>query len=140
MRGKIRLAVLTFAGIVEVAAFFFGTLYVLGYPDNRAPDTIRADNAKVIIAALEKYHAAKGSYPILPVPDSRIKELAGPLAEFLRPIPIDPEDAEPTHYVSFDGKSFGLWLHQKPGPCIVEVKTSKTGWWGQPPPCNLSPA
>jgi hypothetical protein len=137
-------------GLATALAFFFGTLFFLDYgndvrsPDAtriaNAPDATRIANAKLVIAALKKYRAEKGAYPVLKVPDSRIKELTGSLVSggYIASIPDDPPDAEPTHYVSYNGKAFGLWVQQKSGPCIVEFDESNTGWWGQPPACKLN--
>jgi hypothetical protein len=80
---------------------------------------------KTIIAALEKYRAATGAYPVVPPAlDVRTTQLVGPLVEggYLRAIPIDPPGAEPNHYFSLDGKSFGLWLHlERSGQCRIVV-------------------
>jgi hypothetical protein len=127
-------------GAAIVAASFYGTLLAIDYMGGAlSTDAIRVNNAKAVMVALKSFRSDKNAYPVLAVPDSRIKELAGPLVGggYIAAVPVDPSDAEATHYVSYDGKAFGLWLHQKSGPCLVEVGASKTGWWGQPPPCKL---
>ncbi len=102
-------------------------------------DVIRKKNARAIAAALERYYEAKGSYPILPIRDSPVTLLAGSLVAggFISEIPADPAGAEPTHYFSNDGKSFGLWLHFKGAPpCKITVRDPGKGWWGDAPYCG----
>jgi len=128
--------------IAVVAVSFFITLIVLdyiGYPAP-TPDQMRASNAKQIMAALEKYRAAKGAYPVLAGSDSVITELRKPLVEgkFIAAIPADPPDAEPIHYATYDGQSFGLLVFQNNKGCLIEVRAPHTmGWWGQPPYCKF---
>jgi hypothetical protein len=77
---------------------------------------------------------------VLPVQDSETSELRKPLVEgnFIAAIPADPPDAQPTHYVSYDGKSFGLLVVQGQAKCLIEVRApQKMGWWGQPPYCKF---
>jgi hypothetical protein len=120
-----------------VATSFFGTLYMLDWFD---PDAVRVRNANLIMAALEKHLAAKGSYPLLPVRDSYASQLAAPLVAggFIGAIPADPPGTEPIHYASFDGKSFGLWMHfARSGPCKIVVGGPSAGWWGETPACSF---
>ena len=132
---------LALGGLAIVVTSFFGTLSILNYSDITARDSMRVENAKVIIAAIQKYHASKGNYPLVPPGyDVRLTELAPFLVGggYLRAMPADPPGTEPIHYVSFAGNAFGLWLHlERSGQCIIEVGASKTGWWEQPPPCQL---
>lgn len=127
--------------IAIVVVSFFATLVILDYVGYPAPsaDQVRAGNAKQIMAALEKHRAAKGAYPVLPVVDSITSELRKPLVDgkFIAAIPADPPDDEPTHYVSYDGSSFGLRVIQNKKPCLIEVRITKSGWWGQPPLCKF---
>src|SRR4051812_20869030 len=99
-------------GLAIVVVFFFGTLFALDYMGWGSPDSIRASNAKAIMEALQKYRTAKGAYPVLPVPDSPFSELAGPLVGggYISAIPTDPPGSQKPHYVSYDGKAYGLWL------------------------------
>jgi hypothetical protein len=126
--------------IAIVVVSFFVTLAALDYFS--APpttDQVRASNAKQIMAALEKYRAAKTTYPVLPLLDVSTVELRKPLVEgnFIAAIPTDPADAEGTRYVSIDGKSSGMRVVQNKKYCIIEVRTSRSGWWAQPPPCQF---
>jgi hypothetical protein len=125
-----RIAVRAVGPIAIMLVFFFGTLYWLDWLD---PDVARKKNANALIAALERYYAANGAYPILPVRDSLISELAGPLVRdgYIPAIPSDAPGVEPTHYYSFDGKAFGLWLHFKASlPCKIAVRDQGKDWWG----------
>ena len=66
--------------ITIVVVSFFVTLRVLEYVGFAATaDELRASNAKQIMAALEKYRAAKGAYPVLPDKDTLTIELRKPL-------------------------------------------------------------
>jgi type II secretory pathway pseudopilin PulG len=127
--------------IAIVVVSFFATLIALDYAGfpNPTEDQVRARNAKQVMAALEKYRAVKGTYPVLPVTDSVTSELRTPLVEghFIAAIPVDPPDAAPTRYVSVDGKAFGLLVFQNKKNCLIEVRTTKSQWWGQPPPCQF---
>jgi hypothetical protein len=107
---------LTVGTLAIIATFFLGTLFSLDFMDRRSRDSLRANHARSIMAALEKYHATHGAYPILPVPGSNTTELQVPLVGgwYLRAIPRDPLGAETqSRYVSFDGKAYGL-LYQIP--------------------------
>jgi hypothetical protein len=131
-----RRILLTTSGVVIVALFFFGTLFALDFFDRRSRDAARIETAKSIMPALEKYRAAKGAYPVLPVPDSLIKELSGPLVTggYLGAM---PSGLDQTRYASFDGKSFGLWIYlERSGPCKIVVNAPSTGWWGDLPTCQ----
>lgn len=135
-----RRLLLIIGGLVVLAAFFFGTLLLLDFMDRRSRDALRVETAKSLMAALEKYRASKGAYPVLKTSDSYIPELGGPLVGggYLRETPSDPPGSKPSHYVSFDGKAYGLLINlEQSGTCIVEMGASKTGWWGQPPPCSF---
>lgn len=136
-----RLAFQIVGGALVVLVSFFGTRYAMDYYiDRPARDATRTENAKMVMAALEKYRTAKGAYPLFPPAlDVRTTQLT-PLVEggYLRAIPADPPGAEPNHYFSFDGKSFGLWLHlEQTGQCRIVVGGPGTGWWSDPPACRI---
>jgi hypothetical protein len=129
-------------GSAIVAAFFFLTLFLLDRYE--VPDPL-AQEAKSLKTALNEYRAAKGAYPILP--DSPTVDLKKELVRggYLRP-DSSPEPDATARYVSFDGKSYGLWFHidrtvSNPlgTPCVIEVGTdgAKTGWWGYPQKCGF---
>jgi hypothetical protein len=120
-------------GLAIIALSFFGTLYFLDYQAPRtSADAVRASTAKTVMAALEKYRAAKGSYPVTSGPLSALAPaLVG--GGFVAAIPPDPP-GEPTQYASFDGAVYGLLikLDRNERPCIVEPANIKTGFWGAP--------
>jgi hypothetical protein len=119
-----------------IAIFFFGTLFVLDYTDSQ-PESAGIANARILVAALEKYRADKGDYPVLPAYESSVTELLSPLVKggYLSTIPTTPAGEEQIRYVSVDGKAFGLRVVVGKAPCIIEKGISKSGWWGVPPPC-----
>jgi hypothetical protein len=141
--------VLTIGGVVIVAGFFFGTLLILDYlaaSTLQYPDSVRAAHATSLKAALERYRSAQGSYPS-PFPDNPVTDLKKQLVDgkYLDSIPKDP-DTNPEiqyHYVSNDGKAYGLLFRLKfaagkvpaGGSCLTGIGTARSGWWGQPPDC-----
>lgn len=121
-----------------VAAFFFGTLFAMNIVDKQARDSARVETVKAIMTALEKFRTSKGAYPILPKLDGLLPELSGSLVGggFIGAIPADPPGAPPSHYISPDGKIYGLFVRlERTGDCRVEVGASNTGWWGNLPTC-----
>src|SRR3954451_15681466 len=63
---RLKLLLMISGGIAIVVLSFLATLYAIDrYDAHRSPDDIRTSNAKAVITALEKYRAAKGSYPVL---------------------------------------------------------------------------
>lgn len=123
-------------GFAIVATFFFGTLFLLDYVDQRrSPEASHAANVRLVMDALQKYRVAKNTYPILP--DGPITQLASPLVDggYLTAIPKDLGGST-NRYLS-DGKSYGLRIARPTdGDCLVEVGTARTGWWGLTLPCN----
>jgi hypothetical protein len=128
-------------GCAIVATFFFVTLFLLDRYEGEDP---LAQEAKSLRAALKQYRDAKAAYPILPdrLTVELKKELVG--SGYLRPDSRQEPDKN-AHYVSFDGKSYGLLFHidrTASNPlgtaCVIEVDTTgKTGWWGDPPKCKF---
>src|ERR1043165_5971661 len=78
-------------GSAVVLTFFFGTLFYLNSTDATARAALRVEHAKLIQAALERYHAAHGTYPA-PFPDNPVDDLKPTLVDtgYLRSIPHDP--------------------------------------------------
>jgi hypothetical protein len=95
-----------------------------------SPDQLRAGTAKQLMAALEKYRAAKGAYPILP--NNRLTDLKPTLVDggFLGAIPTDLSDAQPMRYTSTTGTFYGILSTKNRQPCLIEVGVSNSGWWG----------
>jgi hypothetical protein len=134
----------TIGGAAIVAICFFGTLRMLDSQNLQYPDSLRAAHARSLEAALEKYRAANGHYPIYPV--SQLTVLGKDLVDvgYIQAIPQDPDPKSrvPYSYIS-DGKIYGMLFHlqfptgkiQAGGICLTGVGTGGTGWWGQPPEC-----
>jgi O-antigen ligase len=104
----------------------------------RAPpvDTPMAREARSIMAALQKYHAARGAYPIL---ESPLVELKQQLASggFLGPESGDFSATDnAARYVSLNGKSYDLLFTVDRSRCIIEVGRSYIGLGEKPPPCR----
>jgi hypothetical protein len=140
--------VLRIAGALAIVlVFFFGTLYVLDWWNSLPyPDSVRADHANQIKAALEAYRVARGHYPA-PFADNQLTDLKNELVDgkFIGAIPKDPtwgNGDNQYRYVS-NGKSYGLLLHlQFPvgkipagGSCLTGVGTTSSGWWNNAPQC-----
>jgi hypothetical protein len=119
-----------------VLVFFFATLFILDRWDRGSElDTVRAQHASQIRAALEAYRGRTGHYPA-PFSDNPLtdveKEIGGPL-------PRDPRGgANQYRYVSSaDGKRYGLLFHLENGAaCISGVGVAGTGWWLNAPQCK----
>jgi type II secretory pathway pseudopilin PulG len=116
------LAILGIAGNVS--------LVLLATNLGRSRDQVRAGNAKLLMAALEKYRSSKGAYPVLL--DKPITDLKSTLVDggFLKEIPPDLRDAQPMRYVSHIGTSYGMLSTKNRKRCLIEVGVSNTGWWG----------
>jgi hypothetical protein len=102
----------------------------VGEPPLSGPDQMRANSAKQLMAALEKYRSAKGAYPILG--NNRITDLKPALVDggFLKEIPPDDiPGAQPMRYISHTGASYGILSAKKGKQCLIEVGASDTGWW-----------
>jgi O-antigen ligase len=132
-------------GVALLVAFAFAILVSLNYFRPPPVDTPLAREARSLMAALEAYHAARGTYPILPEQGSPIidlkKELAG--GGYFRPESGDFSGIDKdARYVTINGKSYGLLFHvdrtdDRPSgtPCVVEVGRSYIGWGERPPAC-----
>lgn len=135
-------------GLLILVLSFFGTLKVIDYFSSNRPDAIRARHAAAITTALEKFRAARGSYPF-PYSNNPISDLKSALVDphFLTEIPTDPQFVEPENqyrYVSLNGKAYGLLLNIEPSSgkpgitkCLMGVGTEGTSWWGEPPTCRF---
>jgi hypothetical protein len=98
-------------------------------------DTPMAREARSIMAGLQKYHAARGAYPILDSPLVELKEL---LAKdgYLGSASGDLSGIDnAARYASVNGKSYGMLFHPSGTRCLVEVGRSYIGWGERPPPC-----
>jgi hypothetical protein len=130
--GSIGLTIVKALTLLSAAALcVFAVLLALdtGRPPP-SPDQVRASTAKLLMAALEKYRTAKGAYPRLinnPVTDLKPALVEG---GFLSDIPRDLTDAQPMRYISNSATSYGILSTKNRQPCLIEVGTSNTGWWG----------
>ena len=116
--------------IISIAALCNVSLVLLAPNPRHSQDQVRAGNAKLLMAALEKYRSTKGAYPLLV--DKPITDLKSTLVDggFLKEIPRDLTDAQPMRYVSHTGTSYGILSTKNREPCLIEVGVSNTGWWG----------
>jgi hypothetical protein len=129
--------------------FLFGSWFLSNYFRALPPDSALDRETRAIVTALRVYRIARGAYPVLPVVDSLTIDLKKQMARdgFLGPQfqDIAGPDKE-ARYVSYDGKVYGLLFHEPgtgenpSGKCFIEVGTSGTGWWGQPPKCQFQAA
>jgi hypothetical protein len=118
--------------LISAAALCVATVFLVidnGRPPPSA-DQMRADTAKLLMTALEKYRSAKGGYPLLT--NNRIADLKTALVDggFINEIPRDLTDAQPMRYISNTGKSYGILSTKNRQPCLIEVGVTNTGWWG----------
>src|SRR5450759_5315062 len=98
-------------GIAIVAGFFFGTLFILNSIDSRSRNALRAEHARMLKTALERYHATRGIYPS-PFPDNPADDLKAALVDggYLRNIPRDPLPGRSYRYTTAgmtDGQRYG---------------------------------
>jgi O-antigen ligase len=131
-------------GVALLAAFAFAILFSSNYFQARRVDSPLAREARSLMAALEVYRTARGTYPILPVESSPIIDLKRELAKggYLGPESAGSSGVdEEARYVTINGKSYGLLFHvdrtdERPSGtlCVVKVGRSYIGWGERPPP------
>jgi hypothetical protein len=135
-------------GLAIIAIFFFGTLFALDfYSPARANNLVREQHIKLLSDALEKYHQARGSYPLLaegPVDDLK-GELVG--GGFIATIPSDPARSSkgPQYRYAGGANTYGLLVTLESQPFLIGARTALTctvgvhihgsGAWGDPPAC-----
>jgi hypothetical protein len=131
-------------GVALLVACAFAILLSLNYFRPPRVDTPLAREARSLMAALEAYRTARGTYPILPEQGSPISDLRNELAKdgYLAPESAGSSGADKdARYVSINGKSYGLLFHldrtddRPSGTCVVEVGRSYIGWGERPPAC-----
>jgi hypothetical protein len=147
--GMAKSIVLRMTGALAVVLlFFFGTLSGLDYYSQpSANNRLRASHIKLLSAALEKYHQARGRYPDFPgnPVDDLKNDLVG--GGFLDSIPSDPAKSSTGQQYRFVGSIniYGLYVILEPHPsllgtksafaCEVGVNIRGSGAWGDPPEC-----
>jgi O-antigen ligase len=122
-------------GFAIPAVLLCGSLLAVNYFRVPTVDTPMAREARSIMADLQKYHAARGAYPILDSPLAELKEV---LAKdgYLGSASGDLSGTDnAAWYASVNGKSYGLLFHPSGSRCLVEVGRSYIGWGERPPPC-----
>lgn len=134
-------------GFAIVLALFYGTLPGLQWWDAQpsslaraSRSATRAEHARLLRDALERFRSTNGSYPVLhnkPVDDLKPALVDG---GYLKSIPAEPRyNDKPYRYTtdgSPDGQRFGLLFPVEGGGlCVIEVGATSTGWWnGRPRP------
>lgn len=149
-----RRLMLVLGALAIVVASFFTTLLILEFfhtpsaplTPPQARDAVRAQQVRTIKAALEKYKADHGSYPVLPENDTsdlRHDLVAG---GYLTEIPRDPSVHGPTsgRLYSSNGKVFGLLVTLEAGApgvaagglCLARASGDHaSSFWSNPPEC-----
>ena len=133
-----------------VVASFFTTLLVLNSMETpRTPvemrNAIRAEHARLLKAALEKFRTAHKTYPASPdfYDISNLqRDLVG--GGYLSELPGDPQSADGKKYrYASNGNVYGLLFELEAGPdgtpaagtCISRAKTDTTSFKGFAPDC-----
>jgi hypothetical protein len=133
-------------GSVALLAVFASAMrFSLNYFQARRVDSPLAREAGLLRAALEAYHTVRGTYPLLPAPDSPVIDLKKELARggFLHPESGDFSGVDKeARYVTINGKSYGLLFHvdrteDRPSGtlCLLQVGRSYIGWAERLPAC-----
>lgn len=120
-------------GFFILALSFAGTLYFLDSREFDSFDAQRVEHGKLLKAALERYRAARGSYPA-PFKDNEITDIRPHLVGggFIESLPVDPywKNSRINKYrYRSDGQSYGLLLYFELGPCIAGVGPLASGLW-----------
>jgi hypothetical protein len=141
MRNRIvRAFLFCLGGVGIVAIFFFGTLFVLNWMEIRSRDAIRIGHAKLLKDALNRYHAARGTFPVT-FPDNPIEDLKPALVDggYLSAIPNDPLPTRTYRYTTgsvTNGQHYALKIPlEGPGSCVTGVDFEGSGWWSPAPVC-----
>ena len=145
-----RLLPLVTGALAIIAIFFFGTLFALDfYSPAHANNRLRAQHIKLLSDTLEKYHQARGTYPLLqegPVDDLKRDLVDG---GFIAAIPNDPARSSkgPQYRYAGGANTYGLLVTLEPQPfligtkatftCTVGVHIQGSGAWGDPPACQF---
>lgn len=121
-------------GVAMLGLSFFGTLFLLNSKDFQSFDSIRIEHAKLIKAAIEKYRAASGKYPLI-YPDNDLADLKSTLVDggFISQLPVDPYwkngKVNKYRYRSLDGNTYGLLFYMELGPCQTGAGKAATDPW-----------
>jgi len=141
---------LALGALAIVIASFFATLQILSYTEvQRTPAEIRnaarVEDARLLKAALEKYHAAHKTYPMsgdFNDAGNLQRDLVG--GGYLTEIPSDPQAADGKKYrYASNGSVYGLLFDLEAGPngtpaagtCITRARTDTASFKGYAPDC-----
>jgi hypothetical protein len=146
----VRRLLFVLGALAIVVASFVATSLILNYSESqRSPsevrNAIRAEHARQLKAALEKYRAARKSYPASP-DFAEISNLQRDLVGggYLTELPSDPQSANGKKYsYASNGSVYGLLFALEAGPngtpaaetCISRAKTDTTSFKGFAPDC-----
>jgi hypothetical protein len=135
---------LILGGLTVFLTFFTGTLVILDYIDPAASrNRTRAEHAKLLGDALQKFKNARGGYPV--GSGGLIDEIRKDVVDggFLSAMPRDPK-GQSYSYVG-GGDRYGLLFVLEAQPalmgtrpaliCLSGVKIKGQGAWGDPPEC-----
>ena len=146
----VRRLLLVLGALGIVVASFFTTLLVLNSMETpRTPvemrNAIRAEHARLLKVALEKFRTAHKTYPASPdfYDISNLqRDLVG--GGYLSELPGDPQSADGKKYrYASNGNVYGLLFELEAGPdgtpaagtCISRAKTDTTSFKGFAPDC-----
>lgn len=147
----VRRLLLVLGALGIVAASFFTTLLILNWMETpRTPvemrNAIRAEHARLLKAALEKFRDAHKTYPASPdfseIALNLQKDLVG--GGYLTELPTDPQSADGKRYrYASNGMVFGLLFELEAGPegtpaagtCISRGKADTASFKGFAPDC-----
>ena len=141
---------LALGGLAILVTSFFVTLQILNSMDTprtpaEARNATRAEHARQLKAALEKFRAAKKSYPASP-DFNDISNLQHDLVDggYLAELPGDPQSANGKKYrYASNGSVYGLLFELEAGPdgtptagtCLSRTKGDTTSFKGFAPDC-----
>jgi hypothetical protein len=124
------------AAVSFMMFFFYVTTFIIYYIGQDSQQLALALEKYSVMVALRQYQKEHKAYPVLP--DNAIGDLKKQLIDGGY-LPAGLDFDREARYVSLDGKSYGLQFHVNrwPGnprgtPCLVEVGTAGSGWWGAP--------
>ena len=145
-----RRLLLVLGGLAVLVGSFFATTLILDFMDTmrtpaEARNAMRAEHARQLKAALEKFRAAYKTYPASP-DFNDIGNLHRDLVDggYLAELPGDPQSANGKKYrYASNGSVFGLLFELEAGPdgtpaagtCISRANTDTTSFKGFAPDC-----
>ena len=148
-KNAVRRLLLVLGGLAVLAASFFATLLILDSMDTprtpaEARNATRAEHARQLKAALEKFRATYNTYPTSPDFNDigNLQDLVG--GGYLTELPSDPQSANGKKYLyASNGTVFGLLFELEAGPdgtpaagtCVSRGKADTSSFKGFAPDC-----